>query len=100
MAEIYATPGEIRNKANELRQLNQNFKTNVDDLVGTETALNSMWEGQAHDAFHAAFESDKGQWDNFHTTIENYCIALENIATEYENAESKNTSTASTRTYK
>lgn len=100
MAEIFVTPSELRSKAEELRQLNASFKTNVDELVSTEGSLNSMWEGQAHDAFHTAFENDKGQWDTFHSTIENYCIALENIATEYENAENKNAETASTRTYR
>ncbi|MBO6137339.1 MAG: WXG100 family type VII secretion target [Lachnospiraceae bacterium] len=100
MAEIFVTPGELRSKAAELRELNAQFKTNVEELTATEGSLSSMWEGQAHDAFRSAFETDKGQWETFHTTIENYCITLENIATEYENAENKNAETASTRTYR
>ena len=55
--------------------------------------------GHAVSRFDAAFKNDKTQMDNFYNLIEQYCVALENIAAKYDLAESQNVSTASTRTY-
>mgnify|MGYP001043957505 FL=1 len=100
MAEIKVTSGELKNKASELRQLNQQFKKAVEDMVNTEQQLMGMWDGEAKDSFHNAFNSDKSQMDVFYETIEKYCQTLEVNAQKYEAAEQKNLQTASTRTYK
>lgn len=99
MALIQVTAAELRAKAGELRNLNSQFKTQTGNLESQEQALGSMWEGEAKTAFHTAFTNDKTQMDNFYNLIEQYCQALENIATKYEMAESQNVQTASTRTY-
>lgn len=99
MAEIKVTPSEVRNKANELRSLNTQFKSKVEALVNSETSLTGMWEGDSKAAFHTAFNNDRTQMDNFHTTIEQYATALDNIATEYENKEALNVQIASNRSY-
>lgn len=99
MAEIMVTAAELRRKADELRKLDEQFKSEVGNLSDTENSLNGMWEGQSHDAFHNAFQHDKAQWDNFYTVIQNYCTALENIATKYEQVENQNAEIANTRTY-
>ena len=99
MAEIRVTTAEVRNKANELRNLNSQLKGKVHNLVDTEGSLASMWEGDAKTAFHTAFNNDKAQWDNFAALIEQYCNALDNIAAEYDQKEATNANIASTRTY-
>ncbi len=99
MALIQVTATELRTKAGELRDLNAKFKTQVSNLEGDEQNLASMWEGEAKNAFHTAFNNDKAQMDNFYNLIEQYCVTLENIATKYEIAESQNAETAATRTY-
>lgn len=99
MALIRVTAAQLRAKAEELTGLNNNFKTNVSDLEACEQNLAGMWEGQAKDAFHQAFNSDKVQMTNFSTLIEKYVSTLLTIAAKYEQAESVNTETASTRNY-
>lgn len=100
MAEIKVTSTELKSKASELRQLNNQFKKAVEDMVSNEQQLMGMWDGETKEAFHNAFNSDKSQMDVFYQTIEKYCEALENNAAKYEAAEQKNLSTASTRSYK
>ena len=92
MAAFMVTSSELKSKANELRNLNAQFKSQEGSLV-------SMWEGEARDAFDMAFKNDKTQMDNFYNLIEQYCAALETIAAKYEAAEARNLSTAQTRTY-
>lgn len=99
MAEIRVTSAEVRKKAEELRSLNGQFKQKVEALVTSEQALVAMWEGDAKTAFNNAFNNDRIQMDNFSTVMEQYTIALENIATEYDNKEAINTQIATQRNY-
>lgn len=99
MAMIQVTASELRKQAEVLRGLNTRFQTNVTSLEAVEQSLKGMWEGQANTAFHTAFVKDKGQMDNFYSAIEQYIAALLTIAQKYEQAEMKNTDTATTRVY-
>lgn len=58
-----------------------------------------MWEGEAKNAFHNAFQNDKAKMQNFKTAIDQYVAALQNIAAKYAQAEAANVNTASTRNY-
>lgn len=100
MAEIKVTSTQLRSKASELRQLNNRFKSAVSSMTSTESSLMNMWDGEAKTAFHKAYTSDKNQMDTFYQTIEKYCQALENNAKKYDEMESKNVQTATSRTYK
>ena len=97
MAEIRVTPSVLRQKADELKTLNAKFKTEVDTMIGNEQRLSDMWEGEARNAFHTAFNNDRQKMDRFYQNIELYVQALLANAQKYEEAESKNTSTATTR---
>jgi WXG100 family type VII secretion target len=99
MGAIRVSANELKAKANDLMTLNASLKTNVGDLEATEQNLASMWEGEARDAFHQAFNNDKIQMTNFTTLIEKYVNSLLAIAAKYEQAENVNVSTASTRNY-
>lgn len=89
----------MRTTANSLSEYNQNFNSQVQKLQESESALNSMWDGQANDAFHAAFTSDKEYMTQFFNLVNKYCEALDNIAAEYEKAESLNLDTACKRSF-
>ena len=99
MAIIRVTAAQLKTGAEELRNLNQQFKAAVSDLESTESSLNSMWEGDARNAFHQAFTNDKTQMDNFFNAIEVYAQRLEAAAAKYEQAEAQKTEIATTRTY-
>jgi WXG100 family type VII secretion target len=100
MALIQVTAAQLKAQAEKLRNYNSNFKTQTGKLETLEGQLNTMWDGEANTAFHNSFTKDKTQMDNFYNAIEKYANALVTIAGKYEQAESTNTSTASTRVYK
>jgi WXG100 family type VII secretion target len=100
MAAFQVTSSQLRAKASELRQMNRQFKSQLGNLDSQERSLNGMWEGDAKNAFEKAFRNDRVQMDNFYSLIEQYCTALENIASKYETAEQRNINTATTRTYR
>ena len=58
-----------------------------------------MWDGEANDAFHTAFMTDKAKMDEFSRLIEQYTERLRQIAVRYEQAEQSTTNIASSRTY-
>lgn len=97
MAEFKVTPSVLRQKANDLRSLNQKFNQEVENMTSTEQKLTQMWEGDARNEFHNAFVTDVQKMGQFHQNIELYAQALESSAQKYEDAEMKNVSTASTR---
>ncbi|OUQ62896.1 hypothetical protein B5E53_16875 [Eubacterium sp. An11] len=97
---IQISTASLTSKANELKNLNSRFKTQVENLTSTESSLNTMWEGESKDAFHQAFTQDITQMNNFYNAIEKYITSLNEIVKEYEKAEKTNISTATTRKYK
>lgn len=99
MAEIMVTSSTLRSKAEELNQLNDQFKNAVTSLTEEEGALRSQFEGEASDAFHAAFTKDTVQMQNFYNAIAQYVQKLLQIAESYEKAEQANVATATTRKY-
>lgn len=99
MAELKVTASQLTAKAGELKQLNATFKNKVNSLEETEATLAGMWEGEAKEAFHKAFTSDKTQMNNFYNAIEQYVAVMEELATRYANAEAQNVQTANARNY-
>ena len=100
MASFITTPAQLRAKAEELSSLNNSFKMNVSELEAEEQNLMGMWEGQAKEAFHQAFSSDKIQMTHFSTLIEKYGASQLTDAGKDEEAERINTETATARKYK
>lgn len=97
MAEIKVTPSELRAKADILEGLNRQFRQEVEKMVGYESDLAGMWEGEAQRAFRSAFNTDKQKMDRFAQNIDQYILALREDAQKYEAAEQKNTGIATTR---
>lgn len=99
MSEIQVTSATLRSKSEELNQLNEQFKQAVSTLTEEEGTLRSQYEGEASDAFHAAFTKDITQMNNFYNAIAQYVQKLIQIADAYEKAEQANVATANTRKY-
>lgn len=100
MADFTVSVQDLKAKVDSLRQLNSQFKSQVEELSGTESSLNGMWEGEARETFHNAFQSDRTQMDNFYNAVEVYAQRLETIAARYAQAESTNVDIANERTYR
>lgn len=99
MAEITVTAAELKAKAQSLQEYNSRFKSVISSLEETESNLNGMWDGQANEAFHNAFNKDKVQMTNFYNAIEKYAATLIEIAAKYAQAEAANVVTATNRNY-
>lgn len=99
MSEIIVTSATLRSKAEELNQMNEQFKSAVSSLSDEENALRSQFEGEASDAFHQAFSQDVIQMNNFYNAIAQYVQKLIQIAESYEKAEQANVATATQRNY-
>lgn len=99
MALIRVTAAQVRRTAEQLRSYNDHFNKRVGDLVSAEGKLSSMWDGEANDAFHAAFNNDKEYMTQFYNLIMRYCEALDNIASEYEAAEKRAAEIARSRKF-
>ena len=77
MSDFQVTPSVLRSNADQLSE------------------LNARWDGEANDAFHGAFMTDKGKMDEFSHLIEQYTERLRQIAIRYEQTEQNTTSIAS-----
>lgn len=99
MAEIKVTASQLNAKAEELEGLNNQFKNTVNALEETETTLMGMWDGEAKDTFHQAFNNDKTQMNNYFNAIAQYVNVMRQIAAKYAQAEAANVGTASQRKY-
>ncbi len=100
MSDFTVSIGDLKDKVGSLRQMNSQLKRQVEDLTATEQRMNGMWEGSARDTFHQAFESDRGQMNNFYETVQQYAQKLEEIAANYQKAEEVSISIANDRSYK
>lgn len=99
MSKFVVDASQISNGVEQLKELNGQFKTAVAQLESLEQRLNGMWDGEANDSFHTAFNNDKGQMDVFYNTILNYAEVLGGIVTRYMQAEATNADLAKNRTY-
>lgn len=99
MAQFKVTATTLTQQASSLNDLNGRFKTAIESLVNSEASLNGMWDGEANDAFHAAFLNDKGQMNAFYNLIIQYVEKLNSIASRYSQTENTNTQIASQRSY-
>ena len=87
MARIEVTTGKLRDKASELKNYNSKLMNKINELKSQESALNSMWDGDANDEFHKEFTKDITQMHNFYNAIEQYVAKLNQIADSYDKAE-------------
>lgn len=94
MAEIKVSSQQLKSVAQNLRGMNTQFKTEVQQLTSCQQKLNGMWDGEANTKFNSAYTRDKVKMDQFAKVIEQYIRSLEQIAANYQAAENKSTSIA------
>ena len=99
MSEFRVTSSQLNRGSQELLDLNGQFQAAISALENYESSLNGMWDGEANDAFHAAFMTDKGKMTEFYKLIIQYATSFNAIATRYDQTEQMNTDIANRRTY-
>lgn len=99
MGVIRVDTAQLKARAEELENLNTQFKNAIGELETTENSLNQMWDGDANNAFHAAFNRDKIQMNNFYNAVAQYVVRLRNIVAKYQATEARNVEIGNTRKY-
>ena len=99
MAQYEVTNAQLTQVQNQLTTDNEQFIQKVSALEGKQQELKNMWQGEANNAFDAAFNSDKEKWMTFANLMKQYIEALGKIAAAYSKAEAANVDTAKNRTY-
>ncbi len=97
--QYVVTSAQLTQVQNQLTTYNDEFLRRVSDLEKLQQQLKGMWQGDANNAFDAAFNNDKQQWTKFAALMKQYIEALGKIAAAYDKAESTNVETAKKRTY-
>lgn len=97
MSKLQVTSSKLREAKGTLDRQNQLLNDQISKLRQTESKLNSMWEGEAKQAFQQVFNKDMTQFEAFHSLIGKYGNVLEQAAQNYEDKERKNIELASHR---
>ena len=90
MGQIKVTSSVLRQKADELEQLNSILNSKIDELNAVGRELSQQWQGDANRAFQVMFQRDIQQFIQFKLVINSYIINLRLMAARYDQAESKN----------
>lgn len=94
MAEFTVTAAEMEKKAEEVGALNADLQSKASELTQIVLSLDSIWEGDAHDAFKTAYSKAQTALDKYSAAILKYSNALSEIAVDYDKTEAANTSIA------
>lgn len=97
MATFQVTAAELRKTAEVLRAQNAKLTNEINDLSSQEEAMSAYYEGDARQKFKAAVKQDVQKINQFISTITEYAAALDIAAAEYDKAEARASSIASTR---
>ena len=97
MAILQVNSAMLRNKAEQLKQLNSNFKTACGGLDTQWRSLSNMWTGDAKTVFQNCYDRNQNEFTKFYNGINEYVNALLDAATRYEEMERRNADIAKCR---
>lgn len=97
---IKLTSSALKSKKEKLEQDNAKFNSEIKKLESIEKQLMGVWKGDAADAFNATYTKDSACFEKFHSLVQKYTQALEQIVKAYEKAEKTNVQIAKTRSSK
>ena len=86
---IEVTSATLRQRADQLEQLNTNYKGKVVSLNDKEIQLNGQWDGEANTVFHNEFIRNKACLDKFAQIVDTYTAAMRSAAAKYDAAEAQ-----------
>ena len=84
MATIQVTPDILRSKASEVRNLKSTHDDTMNRLKSLVHDLNSVWKGEAQDAFLASFDGMQSKFTEFSEMLEGYAKLMDTAANELE----------------
>lgn len=97
MSSLMISTNAVKEKVNQLTQLNSEFVSMVNDMSDQVTSLCNMWEGDARDVFLKNYGTSTQQFKAFSQGIQQYCQALAAMAEEHDRNEAANADIAASR---
>ena len=85
--EVSVDEKKPRINHDQLSELNARFKSSIDSLVTSESALNAMWDGEAKAAFVNAVHSDMVMLEDLISALEKYTTSTDTARGNYDRCE-------------
>ena len=85
---------DLRTEASNFRQHAQDIQTKTQEMLNLVEQTSSVWRGDARTKYSAQFAGLQDDMTKLFNTCDEYGADLEQIATNYENAENDNVATA------
>ncbi len=93
--ELLVTPQELKNTANNFKTINGRVKSITDQMMQKVKSLRTSFEGDAANAYIRKFEALQEDMRQIYNKINEHVEDLNEMATNYERAESTNVQTNS-----
>lgn len=87
--------GEVSKTANQIRTLNQQLATRLEDIKREMNALAQTWNSDASNTIRANFNAFAPRFEEYRQVIDSYAKFLDVTVTNYDSAESTINSNAS-----
>lgn len=84
MAMIQITPDILMSKASEVRNLKSTHDDTMNRLKSLVHDLNSVWKGEAQDAFLTSFDGMQSKFTEFSEMLEGYAKLMDTAARELQ----------------
>lgn len=91
------TTTKMRDIANELETLNNQFKKAVEELKTDNQTLGQQWEGDSRNKFNEEFLKDVQKFNEFSEGIKKFYDQLRRNAEAYDKVENRNRDIAAVR---
>ncbi len=85
--KIRVSTTQIGNAASNIGQIVSSMKSDIDSMFDGINGLNSMWDGDAHDAFVSSAQTDRERLLEVIDEINTIMQKLEEAQREYESCE-------------
>ncbi|MBE6838998.1 MAG: WXG100 family type VII secretion target [Ruminococcus sp.] len=89
MAQFEIRPMEMEQTAREIDAKINEWQASVNRLYQYVSELDTMWEGDANDAFNKTFAADRSKYNSLANLMDEYKNAILKAAQEYKIADSE-----------
>ena len=94
MSQMTISAAQLEAKKERLSALSRTMNTQIGQLEQVGNSLDTMWEGEAKEAYKKSLKTDLAQIKLFFTIVSAMLTILEKIIALYKKMESQNIATA------
>lgn len=90
MSDYLVNPADIVRIMEELTADNETLAGRIEQLRQLQSELTGIWEGEAEQSFQSTMTNDISALESYHSLVQQYCLALQDIAAVYVETELDN----------